>query len=181
MYVEAACRSTKPEDDKQEEPLMIFLCLPYFQLAPLSGQTPSRIAKSHQMRTLLQYLNGHTSKRRDLQQTVCHIDRSLNGQCFHVSYLWCMIVGSGRLENIVIRITIVDIPRLTPYVHESFATRPTTGNYHSGATIRFTRCPRPSDTCVLRRSSSMVISSEGLQYMAGISSERLSANGARSF
>lgn len=95
-YVEAVCSSIEPEDGKQDEPGMIFLCLPYFVLASLSKQSPSQRPETHQLRTLLQYSRGHTSRSRDLQQAVCHLDHSPKGQCFHVSYLWCLVIGNGK-------------------------------------------------------------------------------------
>ena len=81
-YVEAICSEIKPRDVKSDEPPVVFLCLPYFELAPLSKQSPSHSRGSHQPRTLLQYLRG--------------LDQSPKGHCFHLSYLWCLVIGSGK-------------------------------------------------------------------------------------
>ena len=97
-YVEAVCSDIKPENVKNDEPHVVFLCLPYFELASLK-QTQSHLRGTHQLRTLLQYSHGHTSKNRDLQQAVCHLDQAPKGHCFHISYLWCLVIGSGKLEN----------------------------------------------------------------------------------
>ena len=97
-YVEAVCSHIKPEDVKKDGPQVVFLCLPYFELASLSRQNPSHSRGTHQLRTLLQYLHGHTSRSRDLQQAVCHLDQAPKGHCFHIAYLWCLVIGSGKLE-----------------------------------------------------------------------------------
>ena len=97
-YVEAVCSSIEAEGVKKNEPQVVFLCLPYFELASLSKQSPSHSRGNHQLRTLLQYSHGHTSKSRDLQQAVCHLDQAPKGHCFHISYLWCLIIGRGELE-----------------------------------------------------------------------------------
>ncbi len=97
-YVEAVCSHIGPEDMGKDEAQMVFLCLPYFEIASLSKQTPSHSRGTHPLRTLLQYSHGHTSKSRDLQQAVCHLDHAPKGHCFHISYLWCLVIGSGKLE-----------------------------------------------------------------------------------
>ena len=100
-YVEAVCSSIGPEGVKKDEPLMILLCLPYFEIAPLSGHSSSQTPKTHQLRTLLQYSSSHTSrsKSRELQQAVCHVNQSPEGHCFHISYLWCLVIGNGTFED----------------------------------------------------------------------------------
>ena len=97
-YVETVCSQIEPEDVKKDEPQVVFLCLPYFELASLSRQSPSHLRGTHQLRTLLQYSHGHISKSRDLQQAVCHLNQAPKGHCFHISYLWCLIIGSGKFE-----------------------------------------------------------------------------------
>ena len=97
-YVEAVCSHIESKDVKKDEPQVVFLCLPYFELASLSKQSPSYPRGNHQLRTLLQHSHGHTSKSRDLQQAVCHLDQAPKGHCFHISDLWCLIIGSGKLE-----------------------------------------------------------------------------------
>ena len=97
-YMEAVCSHIEPEDVRKDEPPVVFLCLPYFELASLSKQSPSHSRGTHQLRTLLQYSHGHTSKGRDLQQAVCHLDQAPKGHCLHIAYLWCLVIGSGKLE-----------------------------------------------------------------------------------
>ena len=98
-YVEAVCSHIEPEDVEKDELQVVFLCLPYFELASFSRQSLSPHSRgTHQLRTLLQYSHGHTSKSRDLQQAVCHLDQAPKGHCFHISYLWCLVIGSGKLE-----------------------------------------------------------------------------------
>ena len=97
-YVEAVCSHIKPEKGKKDEPQVVFLSLPYFELASLSKQSPSHPRGAHPLRTLLQYSHGHVTKGRDLQQAVCHIDQAPKGHCFHISYLWCLLIGSGKPE-----------------------------------------------------------------------------------
>ena len=97
-YVEAVCSHINPEKGNKDEPHVVFLCLPYFDLAPISKQSPSHSPGSHPLRTLLQYSHGHVTKSRDLQQAVCHLDQAPKGHCFHISYLWCLLIGSGKLE-----------------------------------------------------------------------------------
>ena len=99
-YVEAVCISAGVGDDEKDEPPMILLCLPYFELAPLFGKSPSQNSRIHQLRTLLQYSSTHTStsNSKDLQQAVCHFDSTPKGHCYHVSYLWCLFIGNGRFQ-----------------------------------------------------------------------------------
>ena len=97
-YVEAVCSHIGPEHVKKDESHMVFLCLPYFELASLSKRSLSHSLETHQLRTLLQYSRGHTSKSRDLQQAVYHLDPAPRGHCFHNSYLWCLIIRKGRFE-----------------------------------------------------------------------------------
>ena len=96
-YVEAVCSSAGVEDDEKDEPPMLLLCLPYFELAPLFGKGPTQNSRVHQLRTLLQYSSAHapTSNDKDLQQAVCHLKSSIKGHCYHVSYLWCLFIGKG--------------------------------------------------------------------------------------
>ena len=97
-YAEAVCSHIEPEDGKKDEPQVVFLCLPHFELASLSKQSPSHSRGTHQLRNLLQYSHGHISKSKDLQQAVCHLNQTPKGQCFHISYLWCLVIGRGTLE-----------------------------------------------------------------------------------
>jgi len=54
-YVEPICNFIDPENENVNEPRMVLLCVPCFQLARLSGQNPSQRPHTHQVRTLLQY------------------------------------------------------------------------------------------------------------------------------
>ena len=100
-YLEAFCISAGVEDDKKDEPPMILLCLPYFKLAPLLGKGPTQNSRFHQMRTLLQYsrTNTPTNNSKDLQQAVCHLNSTLEGHYYHVSYLWCLSIRNGRFQS----------------------------------------------------------------------------------
>lgn len=97
-YVEAVCGHIKPEMGNKDEAQVVFLSLPYFELASLSKKSPFHSRGTHPPRTLLQYSHGRVTKSRDLQQAICHLDQSPKGHCFHISYLWCLVIGSGKLE-----------------------------------------------------------------------------------
>ena len=99
-YVEAVCSSAEVGYDEKDQPSVILLCLPYFELAPLFGKSPSHDSRVHQLRTLLQYSSTHTPTRnsKDLQQAVCHLDSSPKGHCYHVSDLWCLFIGNGWFQ-----------------------------------------------------------------------------------
>lgn len=99
-YVEAVCCSAGVGDERKEEPRIILLCLPYFELAPLFGKSLTQSSRVHQLRTLLQYSNTHapTSNSKDLQQAICHLDSSRKGHCYHVSSLWCLFIANGRSQ-----------------------------------------------------------------------------------
>ena len=98
-YMGAVCSDIEPGDVSKNGSQVLFLCLPYFELAPLSKQSPPSSRGNHQLRTLLQYSHGHISRNRDLQQAVCRLDGAPKGYCFHISYLWCLIIGRGK-QNI---------------------------------------------------------------------------------
>lgn len=81
------------------------ICVPYFSLA---AYTPNNIplqSPVHPARTLLQYLDPSTPRKRDLSQIVCKLNSAhdgLKGHCFHVPHIWCLILNESQYINYMI-------------------------------------------------------------------------------
>ena len=88
--------STSKEDLKDKERSALFLCMPFFCLAPYSDYSPSQPSNFYPLRTLLQSSDMSTPKARDLQQAISSLDYPMKDCLFHVPQIWCLIIGNGR-------------------------------------------------------------------------------------
>lgn len=76
-----------------------WICIPYFRLqqyaeSPLASNTALFPAQ-----TLLQSQYSRSSQQRDMDQAVCQLGQVPRGYCFHISQLWCLIVGNSRYPS----------------------------------------------------------------------------------
>ena len=84
---------TGDEDDTQGK-TYLFLSLYFHQLAKYFPRPGILSQRAHFARTLLQNKYPHTSKQRDLNQTVCSLDSTLDGHCFYTPNLWCLMIDN---------------------------------------------------------------------------------------
>ncbi|KAL7805594.1 hypothetical protein V8C26DRAFT_424604 [Trichoderma gracile] len=97
-YMEPRCIQTpilSPEKKATDESHVAnWICIPYFRLqqyaeSPLVSNTALFPAQ-----TLLQSQYSRSSQQRDMDQAVCQLGQVPRGYCFHISQLWCLIVGN---------------------------------------------------------------------------------------
>ncbi|KAL8791931.1 MAG: hypothetical protein Q9195_005507 [Heterodermia aff. obscurata] len=84
-------------DISRQEVSVIWLCLPYFWLAPYSTSAPLQKSSSYPLRTLLQSWHMSTPKNREMQQAICDLDYPKEDYVIHVPQFWCLIIGDKTL------------------------------------------------------------------------------------
>ncbi|UKZ62641.1 uncharacterized protein TrAtP1_003881 [Trichoderma atroviride] len=74
-----------------------WICVPYFSLHQYSESPSTSNPAIFPDQTLLQSQYSRSGKERDMQQAVCQLGQVQRGDCFHISQLWCLIVGNSVL------------------------------------------------------------------------------------
>ncbi|KAI2464473.1 hypothetical protein F4781DRAFT_70403 [Annulohypoxylon bovei var. microspora] len=93
-------RVTIPPDGRsksQTSRFLTWLCVPYFSLEKYSGLLSASTASSFPIETLLQSEYGRTTQERDMQQAACQNGEVPEGNCFHISQLWCIVLDNSLL------------------------------------------------------------------------------------
>ncbi|KAH8121649.1 hypothetical protein LI328DRAFT_158084 [Trichoderma asperelloides] len=74
-----------------------WICIPYFSLHQYSGSPSTSNTALFPAQTLLQSQYSRSSQQRDMDQAVCQLGQVPRGDCFHISQMWCLIVGNSVL------------------------------------------------------------------------------------
>ncbi|KAK4077895.1 uncharacterized protein Triagg1_3589 [Trichoderma aggressivum f. europaeum] len=97
-YMEPRCIQTsiqssnkKPSEDSHAAN---WICIPYFHLQQYSAAPSTSNTALFPAQTLLQSQYSRSGQQRDMDQAVCQIGQVPRGECFHISQLWCLIVGN---------------------------------------------------------------------------------------
>lgn len=100
-YMEPRCIQTpiqssnkKPSEDSHAAN---WICIPYFHLQQYSESVSTSNTALFPAQTLLQSQYSRSGQQRDMDQAVCQIGQVPRGECFHISQLWCLIVGNSVL------------------------------------------------------------------------------------
>ncbi|KAL7904353.1 hypothetical protein GGI35DRAFT_200406 [Trichoderma velutinum] len=100
-YMEPRCIQTpiqssnkKPSEDSNAAN---WICIPYFHLQQYSESLSTSNTALFPAQTLLQSQYSRSGQQRDMDQAVCQIGQVPRGECFHISQLWCLIVGNSVL------------------------------------------------------------------------------------
>ncbi|KAL7928096.1 hypothetical protein V8C35DRAFT_318940 [Trichoderma chlorosporum] len=100
-YMEPRCIQTpiqssnkKPSEDSH---VANWICIPYFHLQQYAESPSVSNTAIFPTQTLLQSQYSRSSQQRDMDQAVCHLGQVPRGECFHISQLWCLIVGNSVL------------------------------------------------------------------------------------
>ncbi|EHK21542.1 uncharacterized protein TRIVIDRAFT_209419 [Trichoderma virens Gv29-8] len=89
-------QGAKPSNKKPPEDSHAanWICIPYFHLQQYSESPSASNTALFPAQTLLQSQYSRSSQQRDMDQAVCQIGQVPRGECFHISQLWCLIVGN---------------------------------------------------------------------------------------
>ncbi|KAL7957117.1 hypothetical protein V8C34DRAFT_286828 [Trichoderma compactum] len=100
-YMEPRCIQTpiqssnkKPSEDSHAAN---WVCIPYFHLQQYSAAPSTSNTALFPAQTLLQSQYSRSGQQRDMDQAVCQIGQVPRGECFHISQLWCLVVGNSVL------------------------------------------------------------------------------------
>lgn len=74
-----------------------WICIPYFRLQQYAESPAASNTALFPTQTLLQAQYSRSSQQRDMDQAVCQLGQVPRGYCFHISQLWCLIVGNSVL------------------------------------------------------------------------------------
>ncbi|PGH07592.1 hypothetical protein AJ80_07981 [Polytolypa hystricis UAMH7299] len=72
---------------------VLAMCIPFFSLEEYKARKLPDKSSGHPLRSLLQSRYSSIGKERDMQQVVCKLGSAPKGHCFHVSQMWCLVVG----------------------------------------------------------------------------------------
>lgn len=73
-----------------------WICIPYFSLHQYSESPSTSNIAVFPDQTLLQSQYSRSPQARDLDQAVCQLGQVQRGDCFHISQMWCLIVGNSE-------------------------------------------------------------------------------------
>jgi hypothetical protein len=73
-----------------------WICIPYFSLQQYSNSPSTSNTGIFPAQTLLQSQYSRSSQQRDMDQAVCQLGQVQQGECFHISQMWCLIVGNSK-------------------------------------------------------------------------------------
>lgn len=76
-----------------------WICIPYFRLQQYAESPAASNTALFPTQTLLQAQYSRSSQQRDMDQAVCQLGQVPRGYCFHISQLWCLIVGNSRYPS----------------------------------------------------------------------------------
>ncbi|KAH6608778.1 mg2+ transporter [Trichoderma cornu-damae] len=100
-YMEPRCIQSpiQPSNNKKpsESSHASWICIPYFCLQQYSESSSTSNTALFPAQTLLQSQYSRSSQQRDMDQAVCQLGQARRGECFHISQMWCLIVGNNRL------------------------------------------------------------------------------------
>lgn len=90
--------STDGVDDAPNKNFL-FLSLHFYQLATHVYRPGNLKHDAHFPSTLLQNKYPHATKQRDLNQAVCSLESTLDGQCFYTPNFWCLMVDDCKSSD----------------------------------------------------------------------------------
>ncbi|RFU72016.1 mg2+ transporter [Trichoderma arundinaceum] len=100
-YMEPRCIQTpiQPTNKKTSDGphTACWICIPYFSLHQYSESPSASNTALFPAQTLLQSQYSRSSQQRDMDQAVCQLGQVQRGECFHISQMWCLIVGNNAL------------------------------------------------------------------------------------
>ncbi|KAL6854604.1 hypothetical protein J3F83DRAFT_475899 [Trichoderma novae-zelandiae] len=100
-YMEPRCMQTpiqwSDKDPSDDFHVANWICIPYFRLQQYSESPSASNTALFPAQTLLQSQYSRSSQQRDMDQAVCQLGHVPRGQCFHISQMWCLIVGNSVL------------------------------------------------------------------------------------
>ncbi|PCD22539.1 hypothetical protein FGRA07_03909 [Fusarium graminearum] len=103
-YLEPKCIEVSLKSLKHETPTTEtvsgsarWICIPYFSLEQYSGLLAATSSSLFPAQTLLQFQYSRNTAARDMEQAVVQLGNAERGECFHISQLWCLIIGNSLI------------------------------------------------------------------------------------
>lgn len=108
-YLEPKCIEVSLKSLKHETPTTEtvsgsarWIYIPYFSLEQYSGLLAATSSSLFPAQTLLQFQYSRNTAARDMEQAVVQLGNAERGECFHISQLWCLIIGNSRFSEFFI-------------------------------------------------------------------------------